>query len=104
MLSVHKIGSTLSDLCKLFFGIPWGSVLGPLYTKPLSLVIGKDKGIKFHFYTDNTQVYVHLSQKNMSGTFEHLYRCLYDVKEWISTNKLKSYLDKTELILWFKET
>ena len=67
-----EIGSTLSDICKLLFGIPQGSVLGPLwYTTPIILIIGKYKGIEFHFYADDSQVYVHLSQKNW---------CLNDVK------------------------
>ena len=55
---------------------------------PLSLIISKHKGIKFHFYADR-QVYVHLSQKNASAAFEKLNRCLDDVKEWMSTSKLK---------------
>ena len=41
-----KIGSTLSDVCKLLFGVPQGSVL--------SLIIGKYKEIKFHFYADDS--------------------------------------------------
>ena len=70
--------------CKLLFDVPQGSVLGPLlfslYTTPLSLIIGKHKGIKFHFYADGSQVYVHLSHKNASAAFEQLNRCLNDVK------------------------
>ena len=36
---------------------------------PVSLVIGKHKGIKFDFYADDSQVYVHFSQKNTSVEF-----------------------------------
>ena len=80
-----KIGSTLSDLQKLLFGVPQGSVLGPLlfspYTSPLSTLIGKHKGVKFHFYADDSQLYVHLSHMNASATFDKFNRCLQDVKE-----------------------
>ena len=83
--------------------MPSGSVLGPLlfslYTSPLSLVIGKSKGIKFHFCADDSQVYVHLSQKNLSATFEQWNRCLDDVKEWMSTSKLNLNPDKTKYIV-----
>ena len=99
-----KIGSTLSDLQKLLFGVPQGSVLGPLqfslYTSPLSTLIGKHKGINFHFYADDTQLYVHLSHMNASAAFDKLNRCLQDVKEWMSAGKLKLNPDKTEFILF----
>ena len=98
-----KIGSTLSDLQKLLFGVPQGSVLGPLlfslYTSPLSTLIGKHKGINFHFYANNTQLFVHLSDMNASAAFDKLNRCLQDVKEWMLASKLK--LKHT---FWLQET
>ena len=75
-------------------------MLFSLYTIPLSLIIGKHKGIKFHFYVDDSQVYVHFSQKNASATFEQLNRCPEDVKEWMSTSKLKLNPDKAEIIIF----
>ena len=93
-----KIGSTLSKLQKLLFGVPQGSVLGPLlfslYTSPLSTLIGRHEGLNFHFYADDTQLYVHLSHRNASAAFDELNRCLQDVKEWMSASKLKLNLIK----------
>ena len=97
-----KIGSTLSNLQKLLFGLPQGSVLGTLlfslYTSPLSTLIGKHKGVNFHFYTDDTQLYIHFSHRNASAAFDKLNRCLQDVKEWMWASKLKLNPDKTEFI------
>ena len=83
-----KIGSTLSELHELLFGVPQGSVLGPLlfslYTTPLSKVIRRQSDIKLHFYADDTQLFVHLSYKNATSAFDKLNSCLQDVQEWMS--------------------
>ena len=56
-----KIGCILSDTKKLLFGMPKGSVLGPiffsLYTTPLSKVVQIHPSIGFHFYEDDIQLY-----------------------------------------------
>ena len=99
-----KIGSTLSELSKLIYGVPQGSVLGPLlfslYTTPLSKIIRLHPHIKFHFYTDDTQLYIHLSHKNASAALAKLNACLHDVQRWMSLSKLKLNPEKTEFIVF----
>ena len=99
-----KIGSTLSELSKLIYGVPQGSVLGPLlfslYTTPLSKIIRLHPHIKFHFYADDTQLYIHLSHKNASAALAMLNAILHDVQRWMSHSKLKLNPEKTEFIVF----
>ena len=56
--------------------------------------------VNFHFYANDTQLYVHLSHMNASAAFDKFNRCLQDVKEWMWASKLKLNPDKTEFILF----
>ena len=98
-----KIGSSLSNLFKLKFGVPQGSVLGPLlfslYTTPLGQVIRKYTGVKYHFYADDTQLFIHLSPDDSLKSFDCLKSCLNDIQVWMSENKLKLNPDNTEFIV-----
>ena len=67
---------------------------------PPQFVIGRHKGVKFHCYGDDTQVYIHLPEKNSTAAFEKLNRYLDDIKEWMSASKLKLNPDKTEFIVF----
>ena len=73
-----KIGSVLSEARKLTYGVPQGSVLGPilfsLYTT--SKVIAKHPDVKFHLYADDTELFIHLTHTNAEIAFNRLGNCL----------------------------
>ena len=98
-----KVGSTLSHPAALQYGVPQGSVLGPilfsLYTNPISSIIHSHSSINYHFYADDTQLYITLSPANFSHSIQKLKNCLNDIQNFMFTNKLKLNPDKTEFIL-----
>ena len=100
-----SVNDILSEKQQLPFGLPQGSVLGPLlfvaYTLPLGDV-ARSHGISFHLYADDTQLYVSLDTKdrqNNNHTIRKLETCLTDIKRWMCANKLKLNDDKTDLII-----
>ena len=98
-----KIKDELSSERNLLYGVPQGSVLGPvlftLYTAPLSKIISTFSSLSHHLYADDTQIYLDLTPNTISSSIEQLQECLSAVQSWMAKNKLKLNPDKTEFIV-----
>ena len=96
------LGECLSSKADLKFGVPQGSVLGPLlfthYTTLLSSMISR-QAIPHHLYANDSQLYVSFASGDLVAVLNSLQSCLASVQSWMSTNKLKLNPDKTEFFL-----
>ena len=90
-----------SDSFKLQYGVPQGSVLGPLlstlYTVELGGMIRKH-GLEYHVYADDTQLDVLFSPKDIELFTQKLEACVQDIDLWIVQNRLKQIGEKTEIL------
>ena len=92
----------------LQYGVPQGSVLGPLlftcYTTPLGQLV-LQHGISRHFYADDSQLYVAFrhAPQDREAKLASLQQCISDIRVWMKCNKLKLNDDKTELLVFSKK-
>ena len=101
------VNGNYSSPAPLPFGVPQGSVLGPilfiLYTKPLSTLM-ESHSLSNQSFADDTQLYSSSSAADIDTTLETIQDCIKDVKQWMTDNKLKLNDDKTEALLFSKKT
>jgi len=92
----------LSSMQYVLFGVPQGSVLGPLLyalcTAELEQIVAHHDQ-RLHMYADDCQVYLSTSVEDVSLTVRKFAACIADINAWLSACRLRLNAAKTQF-LW----
>ena len=100
------INCSISSSRELQFGVPQGSVLGPvlfsLYTTPITDII-RSHGLKYHLYADDTQLYLAFNptcNDDLVTATSCVEACVAEIRVWMIRNYLKLNDDKSEVLVF----
>ena len=97
---VHYNGK-YSKTRKILYGVPQGSVLGPLffllYTVDLFKIVDKH-GLNSHGYADDLQIFGHAETEQAETLILRFSNCVDELKSWMASSRLRLNPMKTELI------
>ena len=94
------IGESQSEPTTFQYGVPQGSVLGPVlftvYTSTLAFLL-EAHGVSYHFVSTDTQLYIRV--EDIDEAKHRLSSLLSDLKIWMARQKHKLNDDKTDIIV-----
>jgi hypothetical protein len=96
--TVH-VGSSVSSVTTAQYGVPQGSVLGPILYAAYVTSIGRlinSFDVNYHQYADDTQLYTKLSTTPSTG-LNKLQQCVSSLQHWFWSNGLLLNPDKSSI-------
>ena len=89
----------LSAVSQLLFGVPQGSVLGPLllllYVAGVFEVID-ESGCLAHLYADDLQVQLSAQAVRQTTAMDQLAECIIHIRDWMASHRLKLNEEKKD--------
>jgi len=92
----------MSKLYDIKYGVPQGSVLGPLlfliYTRTLKDIFDSND-VKYHLYADDTQFYIPFNPDESQEAIEKITLLIDEISRWMNSRFLKLNESKTEILV-----